>query len=117
MKRDASQYRRGAHQLRLEVVVARLAPRGRPGLERELWIGAVRQQRGHQPLVAAHDGHVEGGKARGVGVRVRALVQQVLGKLGESAKGRERGGADAPGVGVINFGAGGKQQPRRLEIA
>ena len=60
---------------------------------------------------------MERGESGSSGVGVRALVEQELDDLCEPRVRGEHHRAHAPGIRVVDIGAGGNQEPRRREIA
>ena len=75
------------------------------------------EQGGHERLVLTHDRGMNRGEPGLGGVRVRASLEQQRDQVAEPGVGRECGGADAPGIRIVDVRAGGNQMPRRRHIA
>ena len=88
------------------MIFLRRTARRRPDSQRRVRIGAVSEQRAHCPVVAAHDGFVEGGESRSGGVGIRAVVEQKLDQFGKAGMRGQHQCAHAPRVLILHVGAG-----------
>src|SRR5437588_5123984 len=73
-----------SHELGVEIEILRRSPKRSPSPKRRIRVGAVREKRGRDPFVAAHDGFVQSSKAGTVRIWVRAALEQKLDHLRKS---------------------------------